>query len=73
VEFSAILGQIRNAAEQLRTGGASEVQIRTEKIVAVARFLTSEYFLALAVQPDANVGRARYLLRVAAPKIAAEL
>jgi hypothetical protein len=31
--------------------------------------LTDEYFVALAVAPGGNVGKARYLLRVSAPKL----
>ena len=47
-------------------GKASEVSIRTEKLVAVARPLTPDYFVVLALSPEGNVGRARYELRVAA-------
>ena len=35
--------------------------------------LTDEYFLAFAVRPSGNFGKARYVLRVLAPKIRAEL
>jgi predicted regulator of Ras-like GTPase activity (Roadblock/LC7/MglB family) len=73
VEYSGILGQVRQAAESLQMGKASEVSIRTEKLVAVARPLTPDYFVLLALSPDANVGRARYELRIAAPKLAAQL
>jgi predicted regulator of Ras-like GTPase activity (Roadblock/LC7/MglB family) len=73
VEYSGILGQVRQAAESLQMGKASEVSIRTEKLVAVARPLTPDYFVLLALAPDGNVGRARYELRVAGPKLAAQL
>ena len=73
VEYSSILHNIRSAAEQLQMGSASEVSIRTEKLVAVARPLTPDYFVMLALSPDGNVGRARYELRVAGPKLAAQL
>jgi predicted regulator of Ras-like GTPase activity (Roadblock/LC7/MglB family) len=73
IEYSGILQQIRTAAESLQMGAASEVSIRTEKIVAVARPLTPDYFLVLALAPDGNVGRARYELRVSGPKVAQEL
>ena len=65
--------QVRQAAESLQMGKASEVSIRTEKLVAVARPLTPDYFVLLALAPDGNVGRARYELRVAGPKLAAQL
>ena len=73
VEYSGILGQVRQAAESLQMGKASEVSIRTEKLVAVARPLTPDYFVLLAMSPEGNVGRARYELRIAAPKLAAQL
>ena len=54
-------------------GKASEVSIRTEKLVAVARPLTPDYFVVLALAPEGNIGRARYELRVATPKLVAQL
>ena len=73
IEYSGIFSQVRQAAESLQMGKASEVSIRTEKLVAVARPLTPDYFVVLTMSPDANVGRARYELRVAGPKLAAQL
>ena len=73
IEYSGIISQVRQAAETLQMGKASEVSIRTEKLVAVARPLTPDYFVVLTMSPDANVGRARYELRVAGPKLAAQL
>jgi predicted regulator of Ras-like GTPase activity (Roadblock/LC7/MglB family) len=73
VEYSGILSQVRQAAETLQMGQASEVSIRTEKMVAVARPLTPDYFVVLTMSPEGNVGRARYELRVASPKLAAQL
>ena len=37
------------------------------------RALNEEYFLAFALRPAGNFGKARYVLRVLAPKIQAEL
>ncbi len=73
IEYSGILSQVRQASESLQMGNASEVSIRTEKLVAVARPLTPDYFVVLAMSPDGNVGRARYELRMAGPKLAAQL
>src|SRR5262245_22979716 len=55
VEYSGILSQIRSAAEQLQMGAASEVSIRTDKLVAIARLLTPDYFVVLALAPEGNV------------------
>jgi predicted regulator of Ras-like GTPase activity (Roadblock/LC7/MglB family) len=73
IEYSGIISQVRQAAETLQMGRASEVSIRTEKMVAVARPLTPDYFIVLTMGPDANVGRARYELRIASPKLVAQL
>ena len=73
IEYSGIISQVRQAAETLQMGKASEVSIRTEKMVAVARPLTPDYFLVLTMAPEGNVGRARYELRVAGPRLAAQL
>ena len=73
VEYSNIFGQIRTAAAQLEAGEASEFAIRAEKLVAVGRSVTPEYFLVVALTPDGNQGKARYALRVGAGKIAADL
>ena len=73
IEYSAIISQVRQAADTLQMGPTSEISIRTEKMVAVARPLTPDYFLVLTMAPDGNVGRARYELRVAGPKLAAQL
>lgn len=73
VEYSGILSQVRQSADALQMGKASEVSIRTEKMVAVARLLTPEYFVVVALAPEGNVGRARYELRVTGAKMAAQL
>ena len=73
IEYSSIISQVRQAADTLTMGKTSEVSIRTERMVAVARPLTADYFLMLALSPEGNVGRARYELRIAGPKLAAQL
>src|SRR5690349_9246942 len=62
VEFTAILGQIRTAAEVLQTGTVNEVSIGTEKITTLVRLINPEYFLVLAMRPEGNYGKGRYVL-----------
>ena len=73
IEYSGIISSIKNSAEQLQMGAATEVSIRTDKLVAIARLLTPDYFMVVAMAPDGNVGRARYELRVTGPKVVLEL
>lgn len=73
MEFSFILTQVRKAAEALEVGGVQEIAIRAEKLSIIIRVLSTEYFLALALGEGGNFGKGRYLLRVVAPKLQAEL
>jgi predicted regulator of Ras-like GTPase activity (Roadblock/LC7/MglB family) len=73
MELAHVIGQVRRAAELLEVGQLSEVTVKADKLVVVVRALTDEYFLAFALRPDGNFGKARYVLRVLAPKIQAEL
>lgn len=68
-EYSVILGQIKQAAEALELGSAHEVSVQAENMTTVIRLLNNEYFVALAVAPNGNFGKGRYLLRVQAPKL----
>lgn len=70
VEYSNIFGQVRIAARQLEAGEASEFSVRTDKVVAVGRALSPDYFVVLALAPDGNLGKARYVLRVGAARLA---
>ena len=73
MEFSFIFGQIRKAAEILEIGGIQEVTIKSEQMVILIRQLTDEYFAAVTMRPDGNFGKARFLLRITAPKILQDL
>jgi predicted regulator of Ras-like GTPase activity (Roadblock/LC7/MglB family) len=73
VEYGSILGKLKDAAAALQAGGVSEISINTDKLLTVARMLTPEYYLVIALLPEGNYGKARFALRVAAPKVKAEL
>jgi predicted regulator of Ras-like GTPase activity (Roadblock/LC7/MglB family) len=73
MEYSVILKDIRKAAELLEAGGAKEVAIQAEKLMTIIRVLNDEYFVAIALRPDGNFGKARFLLRTAGSKLLSEL
>jgi predicted regulator of Ras-like GTPase activity (Roadblock/LC7/MglB family) len=73
VEYANLLSQLKGAAELLKTGGVQEISVNAEKVVTLMRLVTDEYFLVLAMKPTANYGKGRYALRIAAPKVKAEL
>jgi predicted regulator of Ras-like GTPase activity (Roadblock/LC7/MglB family) len=73
MELAHVIGQVRRAAELLEVGKLDEVTLRAEKLTVLVHALNSEYFLAFALGPRGNFGKARYVLRLTAPKIQAEL
>ena len=73
MEFSVLLKEVRKAAEMLDAGTAEELTVRAEKLTTVLRVVNDEYFVALAIAPDGNLGKGRYLLRMIAPEFAREL
>jgi predicted regulator of Ras-like GTPase activity (Roadblock/LC7/MglB family) len=73
IEFGVVLGSIKRAADSLEAGQPREVAIGTDKIITLIRTLGEAYFLAVAIRPDGNFGKGRYLMRAAVPKLLAEL
>jgi predicted regulator of Ras-like GTPase activity (Roadblock/LC7/MglB family) len=73
MEFSVLLKEVRKAAEMLEAGAAEELTVRTEKMSTILRVVSDEYFVALALAPDGNLGKGRYLLRLIAPELRREL
>lgn len=73
MEFGHLVGQARGASERLELGSLREVTIKTDKLTVVMLLLTRDYFLGCGILPTGNVGKARYLVRMAAPQLRAEL
>jgi predicted regulator of Ras-like GTPase activity (Roadblock/LC7/MglB family) len=73
VEYSGVFRSAREAAEVHQAGGVAEVSINTDKLVTVARLVSPDYFMVVALKPEGNYGKARYLLRITAPKVRSEL
>ena len=73
MELAHTVTQMRKAVEGLDLGRATEITVRTDKLVILIYVLNEEYFVACAVRPDSSFGRARYVMRLAAPQIRAEL
>ena len=72
-EYSVILKSIQRATESLEAGGPREIAIQSEKGITVIRIINEEYFLALTLSPDGNLGKGRYLMRTVAPKLLEQL
>ena len=72
-EVSVVVKAIQRASEMLEAGQTSEVAFRSEKMTTLIRVINQSYFVAVALEPEGNLGKSRYLLRVLAPKLAQEL
>ena len=72
VEYTTLLNQVRSAAGVLQSGGVKELVVATDQLTTLARPLNSEYYLLLALKPDSNWGKARYMMRITAAKVQAE-
>jgi predicted regulator of Ras-like GTPase activity (Roadblock/LC7/MglB family) len=73
MEFAHLISQARRTLESVGAGALEEFTLRTEKMTLVVRLLTPEYFLACAILPTGNLGKARYLMRLTAPGLRADL
>ena len=73
MEMAHAIAQLRKAVERLELGQAAEITVRSDKLVVLVYVLSEDYFIACAVRPDTSFGKARYVMRLAAPQIRAEL
>ena len=61
------------AAESLQVGPCEELSVKAERLFLVVRMLTPHYFIAVALTPEGNFGKCRYLVRMAKPQLTAQL
>jgi predicted regulator of Ras-like GTPase activity (Roadblock/LC7/MglB family) len=73
VEVSGLCRTATDAAQATQAGGLDELTVATQKLTALVRVISPEYLLIVALRPGALQGKARYLLRVTAPKVKAEM
>ena len=73
-EIAAVLSQLRGrSAISHSAGRVDALDLYAQNFHAVIRFLSDEYFVALAVHPGGDVAKGRFLLRQAMPDLVAEL
>jgi predicted regulator of Ras-like GTPase activity (Roadblock/LC7/MglB family) len=72
-EVSVVVKAIQRASEMLEAGETREVAFKSDKMTTLIRVINQTYFVAVAMEPDGNLGKSRFLLRVLAPKLAQEL
>ena len=73
MEFSFIIGQVKKAGDSLQVGSLEELVVRAQRLTLVCRMISPQYFVAVAVAPEGNFGKARFLARLATPTLVAQL
>jgi predicted regulator of Ras-like GTPase activity (Roadblock/LC7/MglB family) len=63
IEFGRILHEIRKAADSLAGGALLETTVRLARFQLVFCPVDQDTFLAVVLEPDGNLGKARYLIR----------
>lgn len=71
-EFTSLVKRSQRISGDIALGELSEVIIALNDYIIVARMLSPDYFMMVALRSDGNVGRARYQLRCAALLLAPE-
>jgi predicted regulator of Ras-like GTPase activity (Roadblock/LC7/MglB family) len=72
-EVSVVVKAIQRASAMLDAGTTREVAFRSDKLVTLIRVLNESYFVMMALAPEGNLGKGRYMLRIVAPRLAEEL
>ena len=73
MEFSFILGQVRKAGDSLAVGSLEELSVKAQRLLLVCWMISAQYFVAVAMAPEGNFGKCRYLVRLATPALVAQL
>ncbi|MBW2315279.1 MAG: hypothetical protein JRH10_13900 [Deltaproteobacteria bacterium] len=63
IEFGRILAEIGKVSDSLGGGALGETVVRLARFTLIFQVVDAENFLVLAISPDGNLGKARYLIR----------
>ncbi|WP_020676412.1 roadblock/LC7 domain-containing protein [Geopsychrobacter electrodiphilus] len=69
IEYSNVVKEIHHTAEILGTGTLQEVTIKTGRFYVIIHALTDEYFVALTIRREGNLGKGRYIVLRDAPAL----
>lgn len=73
VEFGRILGEMTKASDSLGTGSVREAVLSLARATLIFHAVDEDLVLVIALHPDGNLGKARYLIRRNLGRIRAEL
>jgi predicted regulator of Ras-like GTPase activity (Roadblock/LC7/MglB family) len=63
IEFGRILADMTKASDSLDTGSVRESVVLLSRAMLIFHSVDEDLVLALALRPDGNLGKARYLIR----------
>lgn len=63
IEFGRVLGELAKASDAVDGGALEETVITLERFQLVIRSVDEDVMLVLALSPNGNLGKARYLMR----------
>jgi predicted regulator of Ras-like GTPase activity (Roadblock/LC7/MglB family) len=63
VEFGRVMDEARKASDSVSGGHVEEMLVQTARYWILLRSVDEDAFLALAMIPEGNVGKARFLMR----------
>lgn len=73
VEYGKVIEEVKNASRLLNLGTVEEVMVATASSDLLLRMSTPEYYIAFVLGHNSNIGKARYLVRLAAERAAGEI
>lgn len=73
VELGRLLDETRKAADSIEGGAVDELTTRMSRFAVVARAVDEDTFLVVALAPQGNLGKARFLARRHLPALRQQL
>lgn len=73
VEYATVLKEIKRAVDVMKMGDLEEVFISTTRTRVLVRILSDDFFAALIMSRDGNIGKGRYMLKLKSFDVLREL
>ncbi len=73
VEYASVLKEIKRAVDIIKMGNLEEVIITTTRTCVVVRVLVDDFFAALIMDRNGNIGKGRYMLKLKSFEVLQEL
>jgi predicted regulator of Ras-like GTPase activity (Roadblock/LC7/MglB family) len=64
-EYTSLMRNARRTNRELEVGNLKELNLVNDSGIYLMRLINDDYFVAMILQPDGNIGRGRYELQLA--------